>query len=323
MKKEFLTYNQQMRHLRDDKKIACTGSAHKTMLCRYGYFNLINGYKAPFISGKDSNGNHIYYPETTIEHLTHVKKFDDNLRVLLLKYITQVEEEVRTFAAYKFDEVNKKGKLYWYQVNAFDSSCDTTNIVKFISDAFTEIHRSKLEYVQYYMEHHKSIPTWILTKVIGFSIFINFVKCSKKNVKDSLCNLYSIIDARGYNNYKLLIGSLHWFRIVRNTCAHNERVYTITDKNSRIFENYFSAFPNSYSRSNDKRIIDLLIYLKYYLSSDDYSQLIGHLQTMLNTLKAQIPTNSFNYVRAQMGIKDISHLEILLQNTKKIDYNKF
>ena len=101
--KDFLTHNQQMRRLRDDKKISCSGSADKEILCRLGYFNLINGYKTPFVAGIDCYGNHIYYKGTDIKEIYALKCFDDELRSLLLKKITQVEEEVRTLMAYKFD----------------------------------------------------------------------------------------------------------------------------------------------------------------------------------------------------------------------------
>ena len=94
--KDFLTYNQQMRKLRDTKNIECEGSKVKSILVRMGYFNLINGYKTPFTCGVDGQGNHIYLPNTGIEHFYCLKHFDDELRILLLKYITQVEEEVRT-----------------------------------------------------------------------------------------------------------------------------------------------------------------------------------------------------------------------------------
>ena len=46
--KYFLTYNQQMRKLRNDKNILCKGSTHKKILVRAGYFNIVNGYKTPF-----------------------------------------------------------------------------------------------------------------------------------------------------------------------------------------------------------------------------------------------------------------------------------
>lgn len=112
--KLFLTYNQQMKKLRNDKHIECNGSNHKKILVRAGYFNIVNGYKTPFVSGQDASGNHIYISGTTISQLQAVKQFDDQLRSFLLKYITQVEEETRTLAGYKFDECNDNGKIPWW-----------------------------------------------------------------------------------------------------------------------------------------------------------------------------------------------------------------
>ena len=71
--KYFLTYNQQMRKLRNDKRIICNGSTHKRILVRAGYFNIVNGYKNPFISGQDKQGNHFYISGTSINQLQSVK----------------------------------------------------------------------------------------------------------------------------------------------------------------------------------------------------------------------------------------------------------
>ena len=117
--KFFLTYNQQMKKLRNDKGIICSGSMHKNILIRAGYFNIINGYKNPFISGRNDAGNHIYISGTTIEQLQAVKLFDEKLRSFLLRYITQVEEETRTLAGYKFDECNNNGEITWYSTDAY------------------------------------------------------------------------------------------------------------------------------------------------------------------------------------------------------------
>ena len=107
--KSFLTYNQQMKKHRKDKKIDCNGTPHKISLVRSGYFNMINGYKTPFTCGTDANGNHTYFPNTTLSQINSLKKFDESLRIFLLKYITQVEEEVRTLTGYKFDQCNDNG----------------------------------------------------------------------------------------------------------------------------------------------------------------------------------------------------------------------
>ena len=321
--KDFLTYHQQMRHLRDDKHIACAGTSDKTILCRYGYFNLVNGYKNPFVSGVDAMGNHCYYPGTDIKHLNAVKMFDEELRMHLLKYIVRTEEEVRTFAAYKFDEVNEKGGIPWYQVDAFDANGNVQDIVGIISKAYSEISKSHAEYIGFYLKNHKIIPTWILVKAINFSTFIDFVNCSKRQVKDSLCTLYGMVDQRGFANHKLLIGSLHCMRKVRNMCAHNERIYTFDRKSGRIKEPYLCNLAPSYSREDNQRIIDLLVYLKYYLCSDDYYDLIIRINDMLSTLQSQIAPEAFNYVRAKIGVKNMSHLQYLLLNPKSIKYNAF
>ena len=63
-----------MKKLRKEKGITCKGSPHKTILVREGYFNLINGYKKPFVADKDQYGNHIYIAGTTINQLYALKK---------------------------------------------------------------------------------------------------------------------------------------------------------------------------------------------------------------------------------------------------------
>ena len=71
--KNFITYNQQMRKLRNDKHIDCSGSKDKKILIRMGYFNIVNGYKNPFVSGQDNSGKHSYISGTSIDQLQAVK----------------------------------------------------------------------------------------------------------------------------------------------------------------------------------------------------------------------------------------------------------
>ena len=320
--KSFKTYRQQMRQLRDDKNILCSGSSDKELLCRYGYFNLVNGYKMPFVSNT-INGKHNYMRNTSIHHFYSLKSFDDKLRHLLLQYIVMAEEEIRTFAGYKFDQINNNGNIPWYDVNAYDTNQPTQNIVALISKAYSEIGKSKLDYVQFYMSNHKFIPTWILVKVINFSTFIDFVDFSKPSIKNALCELYGIKKSDGSYDYNLLISSLHSLRKTRNSCAHNERVYCISRSNARRIDAYMRQFPVSYRRDRTQKTIDLLIYLKYYLSTSDYKHLISGVKSLLLELQSKIPTHAFNKVRSDLGIKDISHLDILLTSTKDIKYNKF
>ncbi len=329
--KIFLSYNQQMRKLRNNKKIECSGTQHKIALVRSGYFNIINGYKMPFTCGTDVAGNHIYFPNTSLEQIYELKKFDEALRNFLLKYITQVEEEVRTLTGYKFDECNEHGKIPWYETNAYSEKAALQAKMSTISSAYSELSKSHSEYVKFYMKNHEQIPTWIMIKVVNFSTFINVLSNSKQEVTHAICTLYSMLDANQKPNVKLLIGSLHWLRKVRNSCAHNERVYCIRQEqekkdssSGRILDPYYEQLPMSYKKCRDKNIFDLLIYFKYYLPKEEYSVMIFELKDMLVDLKNKLAPNAFDNVRGQMGIKDISVLDTLENLSKnKIEYNKF
>lgn len=319
-----------MRKLRNDKHIICNGSSHKKILVRTGYFNIVNGYKTPFISGQDPNGNHYYISGTSISQLQAVKKFDDQLRSFLLQYITQVEEEARTLVCYKFDECNDNGNIPWYDIDAYSPNKSLQEKMTVISKAYNELSKSQLDYVKFYMNNHKQIPTWIMIKVVNFSTFIDIIRVSKIDISHSLCSLYNLEDEHGYANVKLLIGSLHWMRRIRNSCAHNERVYCLTRKqenrghSGRILEKYFRLLGPSYSRDLEQKIFDLIVYFKYFLPKIEYRQFISELKTMLSELQSKIHSHAFENIRSQMGIKNLSDLDTLLNFPKdEIEYNKF
>lgn len=332
--KLFLTYNQQMKKLRNDKNIACVGSTSKKILIRAGYFNIVNGYKTPFVSGIDSSGKHIYIPGTDLNQLLAVKKFDDALRLLLIKYISQIEEEVRTLAGYKFDECNDKGSIPWYSIDAYSPRKSLQNRMDVISKAYKEISVSQQEYVKFYLNNHAQIPTWITVKAINFATFIDLLDYSKEPVKHALCNLYGLEDSHGKPNVKLLIGSLHWMRKIRNSCAHNERIYCISrspgpsgsrnNGSGRIKEKYFSALGSRYTRDNHQKLFDLIVYFKYYLPKNEFKSFIKEIKNMLLDLQSKIHPNAFDAVRGSMGIKNLLDLDALQAIPKdEIEYNKF
>lgn len=319
-----------MRKLRNDKHILCKGSDHKKILIRAGYFNIVNGYKNPFVSGQDCHGHHSYISGTSISQLQSAKKFDDQLRSFLLRYITQVEEETRALTGYKFDECNDNGTVPWYDINAYAPQKSLQEKMTVISKAYNELSKSQLDYVNFYIENHKQIPTWIMLKVVNFSTFIDVIRISKMDVSHSLCSLYGLKDQNGLPNVKLLIGSLHWMRKIRNSCAHNERIYCLTrmhesrGRSGRILEKYFRSLRQSYARDLDQKIMDLIVYFKYFLPKNEYKQFIMELKSMLAKLQTQIHPHAFEYVRGQMGIKNLQDLDTLLNLPKdEIEYNKF
>lgn len=219
----------------------------------------------------------------------------------------------------------------WYETNAYSSSATLQSKMNTISSAYSELSKSRSEYVQFYMKNHEQIPTWIMIKVVNFSTFIDVLHNSKTNVTNAICKLYSMYDDNNLPNVKLLIGSLHWLRRVRNSCAHNERVYCIhqtqarnNSASGRILDPYYTQLPTSYSRCTEKNIFDILVYFKYFLPTEEFTPMIIKLKNMLIELQNTLQTNAFDNVRGQMGIKNLNVLDALIALPKsKIQYHKF
>lgn len=308
--KKFLSLDEQIAHLENDKKIQCDKNSKESLL-RIGYFNLVNGYKTPFTSSKDNNGNHIYAKGTTINELISLKTFDDDLRYLLLKYLTKAEEEIKTISSYLLEKTKKKS-VSWKSPKAYNLGADQSEIQKLISRIQKQLHeREDLDYIKFYRDQHDGkFPMWVITKAIYFGTFIDLVELSKEEVSDSLCEIYCLKNSINEYDKKLLIGSLHWIRIFRNACAHNERIYCLHGV-GRIFENEIKKLGKRYKKIKERKLFDLLVYLRYYMQKEEYQSLISKIKKSLEKLESSISQYAFDNIRGGTGIKSLDDLDIL------------
>lgn len=121
---------------------------------------------------------------------------------------------------------------------------------------------------------------WVITNAIYFGTFIDLIKLSKPIVAESLYELCGIKNINNNNDIKLLIGSLHWIRFFRNACARNERIYCLKGA-GRIFDIEIRKFGNRYMRIKERKLFDLLVYLRYYMQKKEYQQLIKNIKDKL------------------------------------------
>lgn len=265
---------------------------------------------------------------TNVRHIAKATR----INTTALYSIIQKNSNIRfDFALRLANELEINMNDPWYETNAYSSSATLQSKMNTISSAYSELSKSRSEYVQFYMKNHEQIPTWIMIKVVNFSTFIDVLHNSKTNVTHAICKLYSMYDDNNLPNVKLLIGSLHWLRRVRNSCAHNERVYCIhqtqarnNSASGRILDPYYTQLPTSYSRCTEKNIFDILVYFKYFLPTEEFTPMIIELKNMLIELQNTLQTNAFDNVRGQMGIKNLNVLDVLIALPKsKIEYHKF
>ncbi len=321
--KPFLTYSEQVNRL-VEKGIKCSKPNEKKALIRKGYFNLINGFKRPFVVNKTSNGDHEYIEGTSVEKIYKVSRFDRRVSNMLLKNITHVEEEVRTITSYKLDLICKKQDVDWTNVDAYDNHLDSRLIESLLDDIEFEIDKAKRNnnsYIRHYANKNGELPTWIMTKVIRFTTLITLIQYSKKELREYLSDLYSIGYNSRENDFRILVGALHWMRKTRNACAHNERIIFLEDNNKIVLTPYHRMLTNAYKdRTRNKQVVDLIIFLKYFNTKREFNKLINFFKNELKQIHEVVPNHVFEKIRASLGIRQVKHLDILKRSEKKINY---
>lgn len=100
--KPFLTYEQQLHKLTDEKQLIINNREFAEEKLRdIGYFALIGGYKEPF---RDAM-TRVYLENTTFEDIYALYDFDNRLRELIFRYICQIEKKIRNIISYSFCDV--------------------------------------------------------------------------------------------------------------------------------------------------------------------------------------------------------------------------
>lgn len=103
MPKPFLTYEQQLAKLRDEKHLVISDEeSASNKLKRIGYYSLISGYKHLFCIPNQKN----YKDGVSFDEIVALYEFDESLRELFLHYLLHIERHMRSLLSYYFTEKN-------------------------------------------------------------------------------------------------------------------------------------------------------------------------------------------------------------------------
>ena len=120
MDKTFTSTNAQLRKLRSRGMVISNGSKAKRIIEMENYYNLINGYKRLFLDPSYSGPDEAYLPGTRFEEVYALYLFDRELRNLFMRYILEIENNVKSVLAHDFS--GKYGHDNYLKVSNFDTS---------------------------------------------------------------------------------------------------------------------------------------------------------------------------------------------------------
>lgn len=249
--KPFKTLDEQLEILEKRNLIIANKESAKIVLKRYGYYEVINGYKRAFmLSDNDDDG---FKSGIAFERLARLQEFDRNIRFGVVASLEIFEENLRQALAYVIAEnishiqseyINRRkyntGRRYRDKktgklVFPIDNLIRVMNIIS----------RSSKQPIKHYREKHGNVPPWILVKELTFGNLVWLVHLLKKKEKNEVIsimfgmevNLVEVLqqkNIKGFFHEVLLL-----FLSYRNTAAHGGRMYNHISKKFELSYNSF------------------------------------------------------------------------------------
>lgn len=268
---------------------------------------------------KDGNGKNFvpeqYLPNTHFNELKALFLFDRELRFLFLKYLLIFENSFKTVISHEFTKKYPKANSYLEIVNyRYDKPKD---VLKQISILTKTIHDNvdKDGAIKHYIEEYGSVPLWVLVNYLTLGNLSYLYSALKDSEKNTIAKYFSDKYAKQYKGTRILRlssedmeSALKIFNLIRNQCAHDERLFSSDYKNVRVsnIANYFNI-----TNYNNRRIVVSILYFKVLLNKSSYKKFHSELKDLFSQYKNEFSTVGFNDILDIMGI-DFLELEKLV-----------
>jgi len=312
--KEFKTFNQQLGILRNRGMIVPKNGGPKRFLEKENYYNVINGYKDLFLC-QDAAGNLVipetYKPNTHFDELKSLFLFDRELRFLFLKYLLIFENSFKTVLSYVFSKKYPKANSYLEITNYRDDN--PKDVLRQISILTKVIHDNVSRgAIKHYIEEYGAVPLWVLVNYLTIGNLSYLYSSFKESEKNEIAKYYSEKYNKQYGvtrpikiDSRDLESALKIFNLVRNQCAHDERLFNTDYKEIHVADiaKYLGVI-----NYDNRRIVVAILYLKVVLDKNDYKGFYSELNKIFDRYKNAFHTVSFDDILDIMGV-DLNELQ--------------
>lgn len=326
--KPFKTIEEQISLLKSRNLIFENEDTAKSMLFRYGYYEIINGYKDKFLVNS-SNDNEGFLPNTTFEHIYALYKLDKNIRGDIKNSLEDFELSFKQALAYAISEEYSDNDSKYTQISHYDvgeahrkrNGGSETDRDRLLWKLNFIIKYNEYEPYKHYREEHGNVPPWITVKGLSFGQSIFLYKLSKQNVRDKVVSkifsldyqLIPVID-NDFHVRQAFGDLLSLALFYRNHASHGDRVYN--QKSNKFGLRYSKLlYPNIIKEPHDdfnhglgrSSIGTLLCCLKIVENSYCYYSLLSWLTVHINEYLNLYPLDlSFLNSEMELNLTEIN-----------------
>ena len=306
MPKPFMTYEQQLTKLKDEKHILIPDEAKaKAKLQEIGYYSLVTGYKHIF----RVPGQKIYKNGTSFDEIVSLYEFDETIRALFLRYLLHIEQHLRSLLSYYFTE------KYGENQSAYSNAANYNTIAKHqrgIGRLIFEpenLSKSKnYPYIEYQRNTYNNVPLWVLVNAMTFGSLSKMYIFLTSDLQTKVSKNFPNVNEKQLRQYLSVLTKF------RNVCAHNERLFSYRTKDSIPDTNLhrklcIPKMGSTYTLGKCD-LFAVVIAFRYLLSPDEFrifkSTLASHIDKILNKMDHITETELLDAMGFPLNWKKIS-----------------
>ena len=253
---------------------------------KYSYYSIVNTYKDVF---KTLDNN--YKKNVTFEEIYSLYEFDKNIRFIFLTYILEIETVIKSLLAELLS--SKYGINNYLLVSNFDTNINPKIIQDNIDKINEEISKQngKHEAITHYINEYGFVPPFVLIKILTWGELSRLYCMLKQTDRQTISKEFKVPD----NFFKQLMKNI---TMIRNICAHNDRMFSFHSKFLITFKIIDS---NYYNKDNSTNIYMIMKSIQRLLDKDKSDEFERLVNLEIEKLKNNIKSVDINLILYLMG----------------------
>ena len=297
MAQNFMTYEQQLNKLQNDKALTILNLDHaKKVLEEISYYSLIVGYKNLFLHPASKKYKH----GVTFDEIVAFYHFDEQLRSLFLKYILQIERHLKSMISYYFCSKHGESQTKYLNPNNFDYTKHKKQITKLINSLNKTIALpSNYPYISHHAKKYHNVPLWVATNAMTMGQISAFYQYMTNDLQVKVSKAYPNLTEKQLHQFITIIAKY------RNVCAHGERLYNFrtTDMIPDTILHAKLSIPQKkhlyiYGKND---LFAVVISLRYLIQDDSFKAFKESLSQLIKQVLANCPHLTETQLLNEMG----------------------
>lgn len=219
MPKKATYLHEQIALLRSRGMVITDEQKAEEILLDVGYYRL-GFYAYPFeINPQQQPRDHTYKPDTDFNQIVDLYYFDHDLRHILMRYISRIEVNIRTFITYTVSNYYRNDPT-WF-VNSRVVKADFRN--NFEQKIYSTLRQNPCIADHHHRYHNdRFAPAWKTLEFMTLgSIITLYESLLDQNLKLQIAKHY------GLNTIPLFENYLQTLKVIRNACAHGNHIFDL------------------------------------------------------------------------------------------------